>query len=206
MGKRHPMIDGIPVYCKHTRIMPIGEVQRHPQNPNKHPSDQIDVLVEILKGNGWRLPCTVSKRSGFLTRGEGRFLAAQRLGLSGVPVDEQDYTDDEAEYADLIADNVAPELSVIDEDILKDLVTTLDSSGRNLAITGLDNDKIAQLIEPVDCSALTTAPPLERPPKQEKKQIIITYRDPDEYQALLEFLGIDGSKRVYSAKSLLKKV
>jgi ParB-like chromosome segregation protein Spo0J len=200
------MIDGIPVYCKHTRIMPIGEVQRHPQNPNKHPQKQIEVLAKIIKGNGWRLPCTVSKRSGFLTRGEGRFLAAQHLGLSAIPVDEQDYVDEDAEVSDLIADNVAPELSVIEEDILQDLITTLDSRGCDLSATGLDSDQLTQLIEPVECGALTTAPPLsEKPSKRERQQVIITYKDPDEYQALLDYLGIDGSKRVYSATSILKK-
>lgn len=200
-------IDGIPVYCKHTRIMPIGEVQRHPHNPNKHPPAQIDVLARILRGNGWRLACTVSARSGRLTRGEGRFLAAQHLGLSAVPVDIQDYDDEDAEISDLIADNVAPELSVIDNDILSDLISTLDTNGRDLSITGLDSDKISQLIEPIDCSAITSAPPLDEKPakKKEKQQITITYKDPDEYVALLDFLGIDGSKRVYSATSILKK-
>jgi hypothetical protein len=209
MGKKSSRvtIDGVPVYCKHSRIMPIGEVQLYPHNPNKHPPAHIEVLMRILKGNGWRLACTVSKQSGLLTRGEGRFLAAQRLGLSGIPVDEQDYDDEDAEIADLIADNVASELSVIDNDILGDLVSTLDSNGCNLAITGLDSDQITHLIEPIENAAITSAPPLEDLPakKKEKQQIVITYKDPDEYAALLDFLGIDGSKGRYSAATILKK-
>lgn len=207
MRKKHPTIDGIPVYCKHTKIMPIGEIQRHPHNPNKHPPEQLAVLAQIIEGNGWRLACTVSARSGRLTRGEGRFLAAQHMGLSAVPVDIQDYPDEDAEISDLIADNIASEKSVIDNDILSDLVSTLDSSGFNLASTGLDSDQISKLIEPIETAALTSAPLLDSPPpkKREKQQLVITYKDPDEYTELLDFLGIDGSKRVYSATTILKK-
>lgn len=206
MGKKRITIDGIPVYCKHTRIMPIAEIQCHPHNPNKHPPAQIEVLARIIKGNGWRLACTVSARSGRLTRGEGRFLAAQHMGLSAVPVDIQDYDDEDAEIADLIADNVAPDLSVIEEDVLRDLVSTLDSNGCDLSITGLDSDQITQLIDPIDSAAITSAPPLDDPPPKKKaQQIVITYKDPDEYTELLDFLGIDGSKRFYSATTILKK-
>lgn len=202
------VVDGIKVYCKYGKLMPIVEIVKHPKNPNKHPPKQIEVLAHILRGNGWRLPLTVSARSGYLTRGEGRFLAAQHLGLTMVPVDIQDYDDEDAEISDLLADNAAPEGSVIDEDVLGGLVKTLDKNGCDLRSTGLDSDILSGLLEPLDTSAITTAPPLKDPPKERKpkQRIVITYRDPDELVDLNQYLGVDGSKDVYSAAELLGKL
>jgi len=208
MRKRHPEINGIKVYCKHTRIVPVEEVKLHPRNPNKHPPKQIDVLVRILRGNGWRLPCTVSKRSGYLTRGEGRFLAAQKLGLPSIPVDDQDYASEAEEIDDLIADNVAPKGAEIDDDILRDLIQTLDDTDHDLSLTGLDSDEISKLVSPIDDGVINTAPPLDEPPRMKKgrNSIVITYRDPDELHELNQYLGVDGAKRVYSASELLCKI
>lgn len=92
-------------FKKYDALLPLAKFKAHPKNRNQHPEDQIARLAEILKYQGVRLPITVSKRSGFITRGHGRLLAAQKLKWKTFPVVYQDYDDDAQEYADLIADN-----------------------------------------------------------------------------------------------------
>lgn len=83
----------------------VNDLSAHPKNRNKHPSEQITRLAEILEYQGWRYAIKVSKLSGFITSGHGRLDAARKLGLKEVPVSFQDYDSEEQEYADLTADN-----------------------------------------------------------------------------------------------------
>jgi len=114
------------VYCSHSEMMPIESVIPNPRNPNTHPESQIELLAKIISAQGWRAPITISTRSGFIVRGHGRLLAARKLGLAEVPVDRQDYSNDAAEWADLIADNRLSELSKIDVPLLKDLIQEIE--------------------------------------------------------------------------------
>ncbi|HHY48108.1 MAG TPA: ParB N-terminal domain-containing protein [Firmicutes bacterium] len=72
---------GIPVYCSFDELADINTLVPNPRNPNRHPDRQIELLAKIIKAQGWRAPITVSNRSGFIVRGHGRLLAAQRLGV-----------------------------------------------------------------------------------------------------------------------------
>ena len=114
------------VYCSHSEMLPIESVIPNPRNPNTHPESQIELLAKIISAQGWRAPITISTRSGFIVRGHGRLLAARKLGLAEVPVDRQDYSNDAAEWADLIADNRLSELSKIDVPLLKDLIQEIE--------------------------------------------------------------------------------
>jgi hypothetical protein len=102
------------VRCLHDKLVPISELRSHPRNRNKHPADQIKRLADILKYQGWRYPVKVSKRSGFVTSGHGRIEAAHLNNWKEVPVNFQDYTSDEQEYADVQADNAIASWSELD--------------------------------------------------------------------------------------------
>lgn len=93
------------VKCLEVKMVPIGELKPHPDNANDHPEDQIVRLAKIIEYQGWRAPIKVSNRSGFITAGHGRLLAAQLNKYTEVPVSFQDYTDDDQELADVHADN-----------------------------------------------------------------------------------------------------
>ena len=116
------MIGSIPVFCAYDKIIPIAKALPNPQNPNKHPDKQINLLAEIIKQQGWRAPITISNRSGYIVRGHGRLMAARLLGAESVPVDFQNYESDAAEKADMIADNRIAEFSDLDDDILAELL------------------------------------------------------------------------------------
>ena len=67
-----------------------------------------------MKHQGWRSPIVVSKRSGFITKGHGRLMAAKLNSWTQVPVDMQDYANEADEYADIVADNKIAELAETD--------------------------------------------------------------------------------------------
>lgn len=67
----------VPVFCAHDAIVPLKDLRPNPKNPNQHPPEQIKLLASIIRATGWRAPITVSKRSGLVTKGHGRLMAAQ---------------------------------------------------------------------------------------------------------------------------------
>ncbi len=119
------MSEEIKVHCAHTHMRKVDDLRAHPNNPNRHPPEQIKLLAQIIKRNGWRNPIVVSKLSGFIIKGHARFEAAQLLGLVHVPVDEQTYKNVAAESADLVADNKIAELAAMDWDVIKSLADEL---------------------------------------------------------------------------------
>lgn len=113
------------IQCAHDDILPTKDLKAkfHPKNRNDHPDDQIERLAKIMAYQGVRWPVKVSNRSGFITAGHGRVLAAQKNKWQKFPVDYQDYETEEQEYADLQSDNAIAswselDLSGINQDII----------------------------------------------------------------------------------------
>ena len=141
------MIGSIPVFCAYDEIIPTAKALPNPQNPNKHPDKQINLLAEIIKQQGWRAPITISTRSGYIVRGHGRLMAARLLGAESVPVDFQHYDSDAAEKADMIADNKIAEFSDLDDDILAELLEQIHDTDFDIELSGFDFDEISKLID-----------------------------------------------------------
>lgn len=147
--------DKIPVYCLHSKLVPVGELQPYPENPNTHPPEQLEVYLEVIRGNGWRRAITVSTRSGFITKGNGAFAAALLGQLTLVPVEYQDYASEEEELTDVIADNRLSKLAKMDNSKLAELLLRLDTGELDMRRTGyLEEDledfmtKVGRLPEP----------------------------------------------------------
>lgn len=102
------------VHMAGVEMVPVSQLKPHPKNPNKHPPEQIERLAQIIQYAGWRRFITVSKRSGLVTVGHGRLMAAKLMGWETVPVSFQDYDSDEAEYQDLVADNSIDDWAELD--------------------------------------------------------------------------------------------
>lgn len=132
------------VFCSHSKMVPIEQIKENPGNPNVHPKEQIEILGQVL-ANGWRLPITISNRSGMIVRGHGRFMAAKKIGCKVVPVDYQDYDSNEDELADLLADNKLPELSFMDTEKTNKLLNDLIEKQFDISMAGftpVDLEKI----------------------------------------------------------------
>lgn len=102
------------IYAQEIKLVKLDQIKLNPKNRNKHPADQIDRLVEIIRETGFRRPGTISNQSGFLVCGEGRFLAAQKLGLKEMPIMFQDYENPAQELADAVADNAIDKWAELD--------------------------------------------------------------------------------------------
>lgn len=137
---------GISVYCAYSELVDITTLIPNPRNPNQHPKKQIEMLAKIIKGQGWRQPITVSNRSGFVVRGHGRLLAAQKMGVNEVPIDRQDYATEAEEWADLVADNRLAELSQIDTDVLAKILNDIPGADFDLELTGFDIKEVDKLL------------------------------------------------------------
>lgn len=136
-------------HCSHTVQRPIGELQRHPKNPNHHSNEQVALLAKIIREQGWRNPIVVSKRSGYIVAGHARLQAALTLGLETVPVDEQDFASEENELAHLMADNRIAELAEINEEEIKELLRQLDGK-IDLDLTGFEESAIDELLKELE--------------------------------------------------------
>lgn len=133
------------IKCRYDELLDPEILKPHPKNRNSHPQEQIERLVHLFKANDIRSPIVVSKRSGYITKGHGRRLAAIRAGLKEYPVEFQDYKSDEQEYQDVQADNAIA------------LWAELDLSGVNLDLADygpeLDIDALGLkdfVVEPAD--------------------------------------------------------
>jgi len=140
-----------PIHCAHTRIVPVDSLKPHPRNPNRHPKAQIELLARIITSTGWRAPITVSNRSGFIIRGHARLEAAKTAGIAEAPVDFQDYADEAAELADLVADNQIAELSHMDRQTLtaiaQDLQTVAQFDPATIGIAPADFEDLLTAYE-----------------------------------------------------------
>lgn len=149
------------VFCSHSALVDLDALVANPRNPNTHPEKQIELLAKIIKHQGWRNPIVVSKRSGFIVKGHGRYLAAKLLGCEQVPVDYQDYENEATEYADMIADNRIAELSVLNDKELQSLLSELDGV-IDLDLTGFTGNALEDML---------TAPPSEEDEAAEAEKV-----------------------------------
>lgn len=143
MKKSPPAIKFI---CSYSKMAKTSSLKQHPKNPNRHSKEQIALLAKVIEGHGWRAPIVVSKLSGFITRGHGRFMAGELLGLKSLPVDLQDYENENQEIADMVADNKLAELSNVDKDELKKLMIELNNADYALELTGFIDKELESIL------------------------------------------------------------
>lgn len=64
----------------------IDTLVPYAENPKEHDKKQIEKIVETIKRVGWGDPILVCPETNEILSGHGRLMAAQKLGLSEVPV------------------------------------------------------------------------------------------------------------------------
>jgi DNA modification methylase len=136
----------VPIYCAHDKIVDVAALVPNPKNPNTHPDNQIQLLGRIIRETGWRAPITVSTRSGYIVKGQGRLAAALLEGFKAVPVDYQHYDSEAQEYADLVADNRIAELAEIDNKMLADIFADIDTGEIPLELTGYTEAEVEDIV------------------------------------------------------------
>lgn len=135
------------IRCRYDKLIPVSELQamKFPNNPNKHSTEQITRLAQIMHYQGIRHPIVVSNLSSLITKGHGRLEAALTNGWTEFPIEFQDYEDRDQEYADIVADNAIARYAELD---LKAINLEIPDLGPDLDIDllGIKDFKI----EPMD--------------------------------------------------------
>ena len=126
------------IHCEYDKLVKLKSLVPHPLNPNVHSDNQIKKLARIINHFGWRKCVTVSKQTNYVIRGHGRLAAAELAGLKTVPVNYQDYANNDVEMTDLVADNRMSELSEMQEGAAFELMSVLDGSGFDISLAGFD--------------------------------------------------------------------
>lgn len=134
------------IHAKEIKLVSIDKIVLNPRNLNSHPQSQIEQLAKIIKTNGFRRPCTISNRSGHLNCGEGRYLAAIRLGMKEIPCMYQDYESEEQEVQDAVADNMIDKQAIFDMSELHQVLFDLEPF--DLELLGAQDFKLEP--DPID--------------------------------------------------------
>lgn len=88
----------------------LSELTPDAQNPRTHKERQINALVRSIQALGFNIPLAVDA-SGKILCGHARYLAAQQLGMSEVPVIRLDHLSETQARAFMLADNKLSEMS-----------------------------------------------------------------------------------------------
>lgn len=102
------------IKCSYTELVSIKDLKPHPKNPNVHSKDQIQRLAKIIEYQGQRHPIIVSKLSGYIVAGHGRFEVFKKLKWKQVAVDYQDFENEDQEYTFIVSDNAIAEWAQLD--------------------------------------------------------------------------------------------
>jgi len=146
--KARTLANGIEVWCSFDKLVPVGELKPNPRNPNTHPQRQDELLAKNIRYFGWRHCIVVSKRSGLIVSGHGRLMAAKHLGVEVVPVDYQDFNDENDELAVLVADNRLAELSTVDLNELEKIAGEWKATDFDTILAGFEPADLDALLNP----------------------------------------------------------
>ena len=137
---------------KTERLVPLE------RNPRTHSEEQIAEIAASMREFGFLWPIMVNGETRVIVAGNGRYLAAVRLGLPLVPVVEERHLTPVQRRAFIIADNKIALNAGWSNELLAEELPALGALGFDLGITGFSEDEIAEILASV-------APPVvEEPP------------------------------------------
>jgi len=125
---------------------PLGKLRTYNRNPRTHSAEQIEAIAASIREFGFLCPIVVDKGAEIIA-GEGRFLAAGKLGLKKVPVIAVDHLTESQKKAFILADNKLAERAGWDEALLGEVLRDLQLEGFDLLLTGFDTAELERELE-----------------------------------------------------------
>ena len=116
---------------------PIQDIRPYDKNAKKHPPKQLRQIAESIKAFGFNQP-VVTDNNRVIIVGHGRYFAAQKLGMTEIPVLTIEL-DEEKARSYRLADNKLNESDWEMELVIEELK---NMSFENLKLTGFDSDLI----------------------------------------------------------------
>jgi len=119
----------------------ILSLKPHPKNPNRHPQEQLDELQKSLDQFDQVKNIVVWKKQ--VIAGNGLLVAAIKQGRKQIEIHDVSDWPEERALKFMIADNRLPELGIMDDDMLAEMLRELKDP---LDIPGIDEDFMDSLI------------------------------------------------------------
>jgi len=116
-------------------IVPVSGLIPYARNAKRHPEAQIAQLAAAIREWGFTVPILVDEAGGIIA-GHGRVLAAQKIGLTEVPVIVAKGWSDAKKRAYILADNRLSEGGQWDAAVLRAELDDLAAGGYDLDLTG----------------------------------------------------------------------
>ncbi|MBP5789209.1 MAG: ParB N-terminal domain-containing protein [Neisseriaceae bacterium] len=126
----------MPTGCE---FVDINELVPFKRNPKKHEIDDINLIVKSVERNGWGDPLLVCPETKEILSGNGRYLAAKKIGLEMIPVVFAPEGLTEKQKADLvIASNKLVEVSGYNDN-LQILIDMFELNPEDFGMQALEN-------------------------------------------------------------------
>ena len=124
-------------------LRPFDELKLDPKNARKHSPNQVRQIARSIQSFGFNVPILIDK-VGKILAGHGRYLAAQQLALTEVPVIQLEHLSPEQARAFAIADNKLTENASWDDALLGEIFAELATLELNfdLEVTGFSMGEI----------------------------------------------------------------
>ena len=124
----------------------ISKLIPYARNARTHSDEQVGQIAASIKGWGWTTPVLVDEQGGIIA-GHGRTLAAQKLGMTEVPVMVAKGWSDAKKRAYVLADNKLALNAGWDNEMLALELGELGDLGFDLDLTGFSAGFIAELTQ-----------------------------------------------------------
>lgn len=127
------------------KTVPVNSISQDPANLRKHGERNIDAIVASLRKFGQQHPIVIDSK-GIILSGNGRYMAAVKLGWHEIDVVESDLTGSSA-TAYAIADNRTAELAEWDTTALAETLRALQSEDFDTDAAGYSDSEIDAIVE-----------------------------------------------------------
>ena len=124
----------------------IEKLRPYKNNPRKHSESQIEQIANSINEFGFVNPI-IADENNMILAGHGRFLAANKLLLTEVPVVQITHLDEKQKKALVIADNKIAMNSDWNEDLLWQQIQELSKDGFDLSLLAFNDMEIMPMID-----------------------------------------------------------
>ena len=184
----------------------LNDLLPYKDNPRKHTEKQVQQIAESISEFGFINPILVDEKNMILA-GHGRYLAAQKLELTKVPVVVVDNLNEDQKKALVIADNKIAMNSTWDENLLWEQIRQLNDKGFNLDVLAFDEMEILPMTDPN--TVLDPLAEWEDMPEYNQedllayKTVYVHFRNEEDFKNFQQFIGqpmTDKTKSIWYPK------
>lgn len=128
-------------------LKPIDSLKGYDKNARLHSKDQIQEIADSIKNFGFNDPIEIGEDDVIIS-GHARLAAAQKLGLTEVPVIVHKHMDDVHRKAYVLAANRIAMSSTWDSQLLSEEMLDLHQNEFDLRLTGFTGEEINEILNP----------------------------------------------------------